>query len=120
MKKKGHSKKGQSKESQSKNVENIEIVYIDVDDVLEFAKNEIIATHGGISYLDVEYIGIENVDGRDRLKFEIPKKDRTGKCEEIHSPDEEGGCGETGGACICGKSEGHEDDHECELCGGDW
>ncbi len=95
--------------------ENREIVYVDINNVLEVAKYVIMERYGGISYSDIEYVG-----DIDKLKFTIPKKDRKGKCNEILSPDEEGGCGETRGSCICGKDEGHDGDHECELCGEIW
>lgn len=98
-----------------KKIEEREIVYIDINDIMERAKEEIMATHGGVNYADIEYVG-----DIDKLKFSIPKKDRKGKCQEIFMPDEEGGCGSTGGSCLCGESKGHEGDHICEECGHNW
>lgn len=95
--------------------EEREVVFIEINDILEKAKEEIMSTHGGIDYSEIEYIG-----DIDKLKFTIPKIDRKGKCKEINLPDEEGGCGSTGGACACGKEDGHDDDHECEQCGHNW
>lgn len=108
-------KKDKKGEKEEKKEEKREEVYVDINDILERAKEEIMATHGGISYTEIEYIG-----DVDKLKFTIPKIDRKGKCQEINSPDEEGGCGETGGACICEKDEDHEDEHKCEFCGHEW
>lgn len=99
----------------NKKEEEREVVYVDINDIMERAKEEIMATHGGIDYSEIKYIG-----DVDKLTFSIPKIDRKGKCQEICSPDEEGGCGSTGGACICWKKEGHDDDHECEECGHTW
>ena len=102
----------------SKNInekEEREIVNIDVNDLLERAKEIIMAGHGGLDASEIEYIG-ELKD----LKFSIPKKDRAGKCNELCEPDEEGGCGATGGCCICGLPKGHKGNCECELCGYDW
>ncbi len=109
-------KKG-NKETDKKNKkeEKREIVYIDINDIMERAKEEIMSTHGGVDYAEIKYEG-----DIDKLKFSIPKIDRKGKCQEIHHPDEEGGCGSTGGACICGESEDHEGDHICEECGHNW
>ena len=108
---------GKKTKKDSKKIKAFEIVYVDINDILETAKTIIMETNGGVSIGDIEYIG-----DVDKLKFKIPKKNREGKCTEILPPNEEdeGGCGETGGACICGKDEGHEDDHECELCGHEW
>lgn len=113
--KSGKNKEKKRKKKEKKEEEERDIVYIEINDIMEKAKEEIMATHGGINYTEIEYVG-----DVDKLKFTIPKIDRKGKCQEIRPPDEEGGCGETGGACICGKEEGHEDDHECELCGETW
>ena len=95
-----------------------EFVYVDVLDVLELAKKIIMESHGGIYFSDVEYMGSPD----DKLKFQIPVVDRKGRCQEICSPDEgeDSGCGETGGACICGKKEGHKGNCKCELCGEEW
>lgn len=103
-----------------KKKEEKEIVCVDINDILEFAKKNITERYGGIGYTDVEY-----VDDVDKLKFTIPKLDRKGKCNETEYFESEkcgkdGGCGGTGGACICGKPKGHTDDHECEFCGADW
>ena len=103
-----------SKEKKAKEVEK-EIVYVDINDIMERAKEEIMSTHGGVDYAEIKYEG-----DVDKLKFSIPKVNRKGKCQEINMPSEEGGCGSTGGACICGKEEGHDGDHECEECGHDW
>lgn len=111
-------KKGINKEKkEDKKGEKREIVYVDINDIMEQAKEVIMQTRGGVDYSEIEYSG-----DVDKLKFTIPKIDRKGKCEEILLPNEceEGGCGETGGSCICGKPKGHEDDHECELCGETW
>lgn len=106
--------------TKEKKKKETEIVYVDINDILEFAKKNVMERHGGIGYTDIEY-----VDTVDKLKFKIPKLDRKGKCnEEEYFESEkigkEGGCGGTGGVCICGKPEGHEGDHECEFCGADW
>lgn len=99
--------------------EEREIVSVDIRDVMEVAKESIMMSNGGIGLSDIEYVG----DAKD-LKFSIPKRNRKGKCDEICTSDEEGGCGETGGSCICGLKEGHEEkdgtDHKCELCGHEW
>lgn len=120
MKKSGKSKKGENKKKKENKVEK-EIVYVDINDILEMAKIEVIMSHGGIGVMDVEYAG-----EIDKLAFTIPKTNREGKCDEILSPEIHGefgeieGCGETGGSCICGEDEGHEGDHKCELCGEEW
>ena len=96
-----------------------EFVYVDVIDLLELARKIVTESHGGISSSDVEYVGSPDA----KLKFQIPVVDRKGKCKEILSPDageEEGGCGATSGACICGKKEGHKGNCKCELCGEEW
>lgn len=103
-----------------KKKEEMEIVYVDINDILEFAKKTITERYGSIGYTDVEYI-----DDVDKLKFTIPKLDRKGKCNETEYFEsekcgKEGGCGGTGGACVCGKPKGHDGDHECEFCGADW
>lgn len=115
-KKKEVVKKGK-KETAKKNKkeEKREIVYIDINDIMERAKEEIMSTHGGIDYSEIKYEGYI-----DKLKFSIPKKSRKGKCQEICFPDEEGGCGSTGGSCLCGENEDHEGDHICEECGHNW
>lgn len=93
-----------------------EVVDVDINDVLEVAKTVIMEKYGGVSFSEIIYAG-----DIDRLKFTIPKRNREGKCSEILPPEyEEGGCGETGGSCICGEDEGHEGDHKCELCGWEW
>ncbi len=92
-----------------------EIIYVDINQIMERAKEEIMSTRGGIDYSEIEYEG-----DIDKLKFSIPKKTRKGKCQEICYPDEEGGCGSTGGSCLCGESEDHEGDHICEECGHNW
>ncbi len=107
-------KKGEAKRNEKKKEER-ETVYVDINDIMERAKEEIMSTHGGIDYSEIRYDG-----DIDKLKFSIPKKNRKGKCQEIFMPDEEGGCGSTGGSCLCGKDEGHDDDHECEECGHNW
>lgn len=96
-----------------------EVVYVDINDILELAKKTIIERYGGIGFTEVEY-----VDDVDKLKFTIPKKDRKGKCNEMMYFESEkigkdGGCGETGGSCMCILEKGHKGDHECE-CGGEW
>lgn len=83
------------------------------------AKKIGIEQHGGIGFTEVEY-----ADTVDKLKFTIPKKDRKGKCNEIMYFESEkigkdGGCGETGGSCICILDKDHDGDHECE-CGETW
>lgn len=110
-------KKGKGKKEKQG---NFETVFVDINDVLDIAKSVIMEKHGGIGYGDVEYVG--NVD---KLEFTIPKIDRKGKCNETiffesEKIGKDGGCGETGGACICGLPAGHEDDHECDLCGENW
>lgn len=102
-----------------KEVEERKIVYVDINDVMELAKKIITERYGGIGYTEVEYVG-----KIDKLKFTIPKKDRKGFCNETTYFESEkigkdGGCGETGGSCICKKWEGHKGDHECE-CGSEW
>ncbi len=104
-----------------KNKEKREIVYVDVNDVMERAKETIMQNHGGVSYSEIEYVGF----GETGLKFTIPKLDRKGKCNETMYFESEkigkdGGCGGTGGSCMCGEIEGHDSDHICEFCGGDW
>jgi hypothetical protein len=105
--------------SNKKEVEKREIVYVHINDIIEFAKKIIMERHGGIGYDGVEY-----ADKIDKLKFTIPKKDREGLCNEITYFESEkigkdGGCGETGGSCICKRRKGHKGDHECE-CGSEW
>jgi hypothetical protein len=102
-----------------KEVEQREIVYVNIDDIMELAKKIITEQYGGIGYDDIKYVGkIE------KLKFTIPKKDRKGLCNEtIYFESEkigkDGGCGMTGGSCICKEEKGHKGDHECE-CGSEW
>ena len=103
--------------NKNKKEELKEFVYVDVLDILELAKQQIIESHGGISYSDIDYVGCSD----DKLKFKIPKIDRKGKCQEILPGEgEDDGCGDTGGACICGEKEGHEGNCICELCGEEW
>jgi hypothetical protein len=99
--------------------EERKIVYVDINDIMELAKKIITEKYGGIGYSEVEY-----VDKIDKLKFAIPKKDRKGLCNETtyfesEKTGKDGGCGETGGSCICKKRKGHKGDHECE-CGSEW
>lgn len=118
--KKGDKRK--EKKKAKKKVEKVEeikkkTVEIDVTDILELAKKIVTEGYGGIGASDVEYVGeIES------LKFVIPDMTEEGKCNNICPPepegiDNEGGCGETGGSCICGEKEGHEGDCICRLCG---
>ena len=110
----------QKKKNGNVNKEMKETVSVDISDLLELAKNIIMDARGGLHYNEIEYLCVTN-DGSEKLKFLIPKVDRSGKCNEILSPGGSGdGCGETGGACICGKPENHDGDHECELCGEEW
>lgn len=106
-------KKKRKKDSEKE--EKRKVVYVDINDILEAAKELIMATNGGIDNGSIRY-----ESKVDKLKFSIPETDRKGKCQEILSPTEEGACGETGGSCICGKDKDHDDDHECELCGESW
>lgn len=92
-----------------------EIVSIDIEDILECAKDIIITTHGGISHSDVKYIGDTK-----KLMFEIPQVSKKGCCNKLLEPTEEGGCGDTGGACICGRRLNHKGNCECKLCGEMW
>lgn len=102
------------KDMKKKEVER-EDVYVDINDILEVAKTVIMERYGGISFSEIVYAG-----DVDKLKFTIPNRNREGKCNEILPPDEEGGCGTTGGSCVCGEDEGHEGNHKCELCGEEW
>lgn len=108
----------QDKKKEKKGEER-EIVYVDINDILELAKKIITEKYGGIGYTDIEY-----ADKIDKLQFTIPKKDRKGLCNETEYFESEkigkdGGCGETGGSCICIRKKGHKEDHECE-CGNEW
>jgi hypothetical protein len=103
------------------------IVYVDLDNLIEKAKEIVIATNGGVNVNEIEYIGIEyqrdlKPGCKPRIKFLIPDTNEAGLCNELFEPtDVDGeGCGETGGACICGEEDGHEGDHVCRLCGESW
>jgi|SRR3972149_250998 len=104
---------------QEKKEEERKIVFVDVNDIMELAKKILMEKFGGIGYAEIEY-----ADKIDKLKFTIPKKDRKGLCNETEFFESEkigkdGGCGETGGSCICIKKKGHKGEHEC-ACGSDW
>lgn len=98
-----------------KKKQKTKIVEIELQSILHSAIDEIVETNGGINHNDVKYLG-ENL----KLRFEIPDNEEEKLCNELCYPDEEGGCGDTGGACICGKPKNHEDDHKCKLCGHEW
>lgn len=96
--------------------QKVKIVKIDVNDILELAKKIVAEQNGGIGVSDIEYVG-----GIKYLKFAILDMTEKGKCNNLCPPEieegGEGGCGETGGSCICGESEGHKGDCICKLCG---
>lgn len=93
------------------------IVEVSIEDLIETAQGQILESYGGFGMND-----IVRVSG---LKFSIPDITEEGKCNEVQPVVEEaeggeGGCGETGGSCICGEPENHEGDHVCKLCGEKW
>lgn len=98
-------------------LQKVKLVTVSIEDMVQFAQAQVITEHGGV--------GINDVKRCHGLTFEIPDMTEEGKCNKIHPPepqsmDDEDGCGETGGSCICGKPYGHEDEHECKLCGEEW
>lgn len=96
-----------------KNTTMTKIVKVDITDLLELARQIVMEGNGGIGMSDIEYIGdIEHI------AFRIPDHEEEGKCNRLlSSNEEEGGCGETGGSCICGELEDHDGDCICKLCG---
>lgn len=101
-------------DKKSKGAAKTKIVKVDIRDVLELAKQIVMDGNGGVGMSDIEYIG----DFDNYIEFCIPDHEEEGKCNGLLSPDEEeGGCGETGGSCICGEPEDHDGDCICKLCG---
>jgi hypothetical protein len=96
-----------NKGSKARNVE------IDIEDIKDELVQRIMNEYG-VEWDEVTYVG--NIK---KLIFELPALDEN-LCNEVNPSTEEGGCGSTGGGCMCGEDKGHKGLHECKRCGEEW
>lgn len=96
---------------------NVRKVEIDIDDIMDNLVQQIMNEYG-VEWDEVSYVGKAK-----KLIFELPVLDEN-LCNEVMPPSSDiridGGCGSTGGGCMCGEDSGHKGIHKCKRCGEEW